>query len=36
MTNRHFGKLSGVWKHAAFAGVLEREQPDAPGQGPGP
>ncbi len=27
MANRHFGKLSDVWKHAALAEVLEREAP---------
>ena len=27
MANRHFGKLSDVWKHAALAEVLEREPP---------
>jgi hypothetical protein len=27
MTNRHFGKLADVWKHAALAEVLEREPP---------
>jgi 23S rRNA A2030 N6-methylase RlmJ len=27
MANRHFGKLSDVWKHAALAEVLERERP---------
>ena len=27
MANRHFGKLSDVWKHAALAAVLEREPP---------
>ncbi len=27
MANRHFGKLSDVWKHAALAEVVERERP---------
>ena len=27
MANRHFGKLSDVWKHAALVEVLEREPP---------
>ncbi len=27
MANRHFGKLSDVWKHAALAEVLERQPP---------
>jgi 23S rRNA A2030 N6-methylase RlmJ len=27
MANRHFGKLSDVWKHAALAEVLAREPP---------
>ena len=27
MANRHFGKLSDVWKHAVLAEVLEREPP---------
>ena len=27
MANRHFGKLSDVWKHAALVVVLEREAP---------
>ncbi len=27
MANRHFGKISDVWKHAALAEVLEREPP---------
>jgi 23S rRNA A2030 N6-methylase RlmJ len=27
MANRHFGKLSDVWKHAALAEVLDREPP---------
>lgn len=27
MANRHFGKLSDVWKHVALAEVLEREPP---------
>jgi len=27
VANRHFGKLSDVWKHAALAEVLERERP---------
>jgi len=27
MANRHFGKLSDVWKHAALTEVLEREAP---------
>jgi len=27
MANRHFGKLSDVWKHAALGEVLEREPP---------
>ena len=27
MANRHFGKISDVWKHATLAEVLEREPP---------
>jgi 23S rRNA A2030 N6-methylase RlmJ len=27
MANRHFGKISDVWKHAALGEVLEREPP---------
>ncbi len=27
MANRHFGKLSDVWKHAALAEALDRERP---------
>jgi 23S rRNA A2030 N6-methylase RlmJ len=27
MANRHFGKISDVWKHAALAEVLKREPP---------
>jgi len=27
MANRHFGKISDVWKHAVLAEVLEREPP---------
>jgi 23S rRNA A2030 N6-methylase RlmJ len=27
MANRHFGKISDVWKHAALAEVLQREPP---------
>lgn len=27
MANRHFGKITDVWKHAALAEVLEREPP---------
>jgi 23S rRNA A2030 N6-methylase RlmJ len=27
MANRHFGKISDVWKHGALAEVLEREPP---------
>jgi 23S rRNA A2030 N6-methylase RlmJ len=27
MANRHFGKISDVWKHAALAEVLQRERP---------
>lgn len=28
MANHHFGKLSGVWKHAVLMEVIGREAPD--------
>ncbi len=29
MANRHFGKLSDVWKHAALAEVVDRQRPQS-------